>query len=53
MAEVAHNLKRSSSNTKKPELGIENIPDEYLKENYRLPASFFTIKSQDEANLKS
>ena len=24
-----------------------------MKQNYRLPQSFFTIKSQEEANLKS
>ena len=53
MAEVANNLKRSSSNTKKPELGIENIPDIYLKQNFRLSQSFFSIQSQEEANLKS
>ena len=43
MAEIANNLKRSSSSFKKTDLGIESIPEAYLKDNFRLQPSFFTI----------
>ena len=36
MAEVANNLKRSSSSMKKGDFGLESIPDAYLKENFKL-----------------
>ena len=50
MAEMANNLKRSSSNTKKLEgMDLKVIPEEMFKENFRLSNNFFRIKSQEEA----
>lgn len=54
MAELAHNLKRSSSsNTKETGVGLEMIADEYFREHFRLPGGFFTIKTPEEAQLKN
>lgn len=53
MAELASNLKRSSSNQSQPDKCIEMVADEYLREHFRLPGGFFTIKSPEEAQLKN
>ena len=49
MAELANNLKRSSSHLSQNGQGMEQIADEYFREHYRLPGGFFTIKSPEEA----
>ena len=50
MAEIAHNLKRSSSNSKKLEgMDLKLIPEEMYRKNFRLSNSFFTIKNPEEA----
>ena len=53
MAELANNLKRSSSNLSQPSQSLELVADEYFREHYRLPGGFFTIKSPEEAQLKN
>ena len=56
MAELASNLKRSSSNLN-PSGAVtqcmEMVADEYFREHYRLPGGFFTIKNPEEAQLKN
>ena len=50
MAEIAINLKRSSSNSKKLEgMDLALVPHEMFRENFRLANSFFTIKNPEEA----
>ena len=49
MAELANNLKRSSSHLSQNGSGMELIADEYFREHYRLPGGFFTIKNPEEA----
>ena len=50
MNEIAKNLKRSSSNTKKLEgMDLKLVPDEMFRDNFRLSQNFFTIKNQEEA----
>ena len=47
MAEIANNLKRSSSNTKKLEgMDIKTVPEEMFRENFRLSKDLFRIKTQ-------
>lgn len=56
MAELASNLKRSSSNLNQSGAGgqgMEMVADEYFREHYRLPGGFFTIKNPEEAQLKN
>jgi hypothetical protein len=53
MAELANNLKRSSSNLSQPGVGMDQIADEYFREHFRLPGGFFTVKSPEEAQLKN
>lgn len=54
MAELANNLKRSSSNqSSNGGTGMEMVADEYFREHYRLPGGFFTIKNPEEAQLKN
>lgn len=50
MNEIANNLKRSSSNTKKLEgMDLKLVPDEMFRDKFRLADSFFTIKNPEEA----
>ena len=55
MAELASNLKRSSSNNMSQggsgaaSSMMEMVADEYFREHYRLPGGFFTIKNPEEA----
>lgn len=50
MAEIAINLKRSSSNTKKLEgMDLGLVPQEMFRDNFRLANDFFTIKNPEEA----
>lgn len=49
MAELASNLKRSSSSNLKESNGIEMVADEYFREHFRLPGGFFTISDPEEA----
>ena len=50
MAEIAYNLKRSSSNSKQQELhDLKQVPEEMFRADFRLPNSFFTIKDPAEA----
>ena len=49
MAELANNLKRSSSNASQPDKSIDMVADEYFREHFRLPHGFFTIKNPEEA----
>ena len=53
MAELANNLKRSSSNLSQPGEGLDQIAEEYFREHFRLPGGFFTVKSPEEATLKN
>lgn len=54
MAELANNLKRSSSSfNKEAGEGIEMVADEYFREHFRLPGGFFTITTPEEAQLKN
>lgn len=59
MAELASNLKRSSSNNMSQggsgaaSSMMEMVADEYFREHYRLPGGFFTIKNPEEAQLKN
>ena len=50
MAEIAYNLKRSSSNSNKQEKNdLKQVPEKFFKSDFRLENSFFTIKDQQEA----
>ena len=50
MAEIAYNLKRSSSNSSNQEKNdLKQVPKEFFKSDFRLANSFFTIKDQQEA----
>ena len=53
MAELASNLKRSSSNASQPDKSIDMVAEEYFREHFRLPGGFFTIKNPEEAQLKN
>ena len=53
MAELASNLKRSSSHLSQPNQAMDMIAEEYFRDHFRLPGGFFTIKSPEEAQLKN
>ena len=54
MAEIANNLKRSSSNARLIEgMDLNLVPEEYFKSNFRLNATFFTIQSPAQASERT
>ena len=53
MAELANNLKRSSSSLSEPNTNLDLVAAEYFREHFRLPGGFFTIKTPEEAQLKN
>jgi len=54
MAEIANNLKRSSSNTPVPEgMDLRQIPDEMFNKNFRLTENFFQITTPEDAQKRT
>lgn len=52
MSDVANQLRRSS-NASRGSNGLDDLPQEYLSDKFRLPPSFFKINSHEQVAQKT